>query len=237
MTYGALVIGGCSTPPHDTPMRREDRPTPTMTVAPTASMPAPLDTAESSARVVEPPPDRPACAGADVDLDAILASKACRVDEDAQPPWPASDLGLEIGNKSVTVPSGESITLELVIVNRSHDEGALDVENCGGKARRWSTEVVDRAGHRVDYVARCGHGSGCMRDTRRVTLAPGGRAHVAVSFRAVTLTEDGQCKKTEAPMRPGRYTLRVVTPFRDPDPAHGMSAVTERFATAPLEVK
>jgi hypothetical protein len=179
-------------------------------------------------RVVDPPP--PSCTGTSLDLDAILAAKACRTKANAEPP-PAT-LAVRTDPAELRVAPGEHVDFALVFTNRGSESIDVDLEiGCG----RFSLEAYDRAGKRADYInTTCGFGTGCGRGAVRLTLPPGGTITKVLGFNANVVKPDAACHDTlSGSMKAGTYELRIGTPLVVPKKAFEFRVVKTPLVVAP----
>ncbi len=172
----------------------------------------------------------PRCVGAELDLDAILAGKLCRLEH--RPPRSSIAAALEFEATSVApVAPGATARIELTLTNTTDAPQQLTLEyGCNAletSATYPGTQV------RADLIEneRCGFGRGCGVTTMRVELPAGGRMRASTTFVARATRVTDACKQVSAgAMKRGSYTLHVVAPTLD-------GAQAERTVTADLAIR
>lgn len=206
-----------SQPDAMSPTELDGAPTPVASTEPEtadAQPDAAAETPEAAPAVAEPEVP-PACSGAALDLDALLATKDCDVDDAAALAPPPDRLQLSIDPAEVVVERGRRGEARVVMSNVGADPLVLDLPmNCG-------KEVVFAAGlyrgtERADRIEVCGTGRGCGRRTLRVRIDPGGTLSTRIGFEATVQHQKQNCELTpRKPIARGTYDLRVSTPLRD----------------------
>lgn len=172
----------------------------------------------------------PRCVGADLDLDAILADKLCRLERKHVRSTVAAALAFEASPLAPVAP-GATARIELTLTNTTDAPQQLTLEyGCNAletSANYPNSEV------RADFIEnqRCGFGRGCGSAVLRVELPVGGRMRASTKFVTRVTRVADTCKQVSAgPMKRGSYTLHVVAPMLDGAPA-------ERTVTAELRIR
>ncbi len=137
-------------------------------------------------------------------------------------------LELRVTAARPLVAPGGRVDLTLTMKNNSSEPLPLYFSFSGEPAPNFEVEAVDAKDKRVDYPStkppkEPAFSSGDSK-VARVTLAPGGTAHVKLAWQAVKTrwapealkrgwTGRGYPRAPSTPLAPGRVTLRVVVPL------------------------
>jgi hypothetical protein len=235
-----LVLLACSAgaPPQAGPVTVAIAPPPPETAASAlvaAAEPAPAPTVTGEAPRAPAIPD--ACRGAALDLDVLIEARDCDVRREAAPPPPPEAVAVELTAARSRIKPGETVDLTMAIVNKTAELLELDVPMSCGKEHQFEVEALNAKRERVDRTnTSCGFGTGCGLRTLHLAIAPGGRVHTKLTFKATAEKTDAQCAwKPAGMLKPGSYTLRVSTPLYDRDKVNA-GEVHPRTAEAPITV-
>jgi hypothetical protein len=159
------------------------------------------------------------------------------VKREASAPPPSDVLGLELVPARTQIKPGDEVGLTVAFVNRGGSVLEVDLNVSCGKEFYFEVEAVNAKGQRADQVGgSCAVNMLCSRRTIHVPLAPGGRLHTQLAFKAIVTKPSALCEwRPAGPLRLGAYTLRVTTPLRDPDPDK-KGATHARTVEAPITV-
>jgi hypothetical protein len=176
--------------------------------------------ATSTSSASAPPPVvalDPACRGAALDLDQIIAGGKC--DHPVLAKSAFVNMGaLRLSATAAPIAPGKTGDVTLTITNTGTAEAIFDVDVSCGDAQAFPLSAFDGAGKRADYVslASCLKGMSCAHAVARVFLAPKGVAKKRLRYTAVVIQNDAACSEGPAgPLRPGVYRLHVGTPWVD----------------------
>jgi hypothetical protein len=173
------------------------------------------------------------CTGSDVDLASALIQVACEVPADQASAMRDLKGQLDVrvaASPAKVAPGGHS---DIVITYKNMKKAPLSLDFMLDPTPRFSVEAYDaKGGKRVDMPP--GHEPAPPKDatdkpaspqsTGRVTIAPGGSAHVRIGWDAVrtkwapekykgTPPEMGYPRAPNGPLGKGKYQLHVVTPL------------------------
>jgi len=160
-----------------------------------------------------------ACVGGNLDIDRLLESGRCYVNDTQRPSPDPGALGIEMSPKKLTVRSGRAGRVTITLRNLTMAPLPLYVGlDC---VNGFETMLFTRKDTRAD-LPECGlvrdMGS-CNALTMRIRLAPRGvaRIHVPVSATKSEISES--CRPLSLmPIAAGTYKLVVNTPFTAPVP-------------------
>jgi hypothetical protein len=209
-----------------------------------ASVSMPSSSASSATPIAsaqpDPPPDDSMCAGADVDLAAVLGNRKCRTRRDApaSPPNLPSLLKVAVTPSSDKVAPGGHVDLALEITNTS--QSAVPLYFSGDLTL--APLVNDAKGARVsppngdapkNADPKCASQMECKLPTSHVVLAPGGKARARIGWDAnkVEWPKSGPTTcctvhvdpVAAGPLSAGTYKVKVPLPYESnqgnpPDP-------------------
>ena len=149
-----------------------------------------------------------ACAGAAIDLDAVLADGACR-----RPDGPAGTLEVAIAPAVLTARPGERVAGRVEWRNQTGEAQPLTLRVANNRLVSIRDRITDPTGKvrtRIYPNKGCGFGTIGKPELAVVEIAPGGRATLGFEVDAVARTFDADCKTTAAtPLPPGRYELQM----------------------------
>jgi hypothetical protein len=212
------------------------------TPAPTAEVLPPADTGGANS----PPPTEVAtapagvaadCFGKALDLSALIARNACRVEGEGKLP-PAGALVWATAPETVTLASAGSTTVRVTGMNTSKDVVTFDFSlNCDpargfrAKASAESKTTLLPAGEEavVGWSNWCDQTARCKRPLYRIALPPGGQVFMPLELHARERGLDAACKKTKsALLKPGPYALTFEVPlYAEPPSATGSLQITQ----------
>src|SRR6476661_5075964 len=104
----------------------------------------------------------PACTGAALDLDQIIAAKSCDVSDEARRPPAKRAVAVELSPKTLKLRAGKSSPVTVTFRNLTDAPLPLDVDMTCELEIAFEVEIF--AGKkRADLPADCGIGSACGR--------------------------------------------------------------------------
>jgi hypothetical protein len=174
--------------------------------------------------------DRDPCVVREADLDSRAERCLVTYDEAAVPSLDGLTVALADGPATIRSGAEATFTIEL----RNQTERAIHVPVPDGclawEATAWNADATT-------FSSECGGLCGSPTEMRRLTLQPGGvlRKHITLAATQTHIAGDGCEEQHLGPLPPGRYTLEIVLPWRQPDPEHPGST-RHRTYRAPLEV-
>ncbi|CAN5483733.1 hypothetical protein BH09MYX1_BH09MYX1_45180 [soil metagenome] len=174
-----------------------------------------------------------ACAGADLDLDALDLTTVCVVAPASAPEKLPSGLAFHGDGKPITVAYGRTTDVPLALENQTDQPISVNVDARCGMARAFAA-TASRGGTRFDLPATkdcIEEARACPDHTLRITIFAHGRARLSAPAVGATRAFAAGCTaQPSATLARGTYDLVIASPWLD-DPA-GSTAFT-----IPLEVK
>jgi hypothetical protein len=151
--------------------------------------------------------DAKPCEGKKLDLARILATKACRTTDRADP-LPSTVV---VSIADATVRRGRSANVALVLTNTTQDSVSVRLP----ALNTVMTRIIAADGTRVDYEGGACVGIGGTGGSVAFTLLPGGTARYAVKVSTIAERDgDSPCTPVKAkPIPVGAYTLETWAHF------------------------
>lgn len=171
------------------------------------------------------------CGGFDIDLMQVLGQSACELGKPEEKQRdPKGVLEVKVTTSAAKVAPGAHVDLVVTFTNKGKD--VLPLDFILDPTPRFSTEVYDKKGKRVDMPSKpppplpsdIAERAATAQTMARVRLVAGGSAHAQIGWDAVTMKwapdkvrgtppEMGYPRVPAGKLGKGKYTVHLVTPL------------------------